>query len=290
VTVPDPIRVDHMKRTLRSVFKDALSELSATGEDNRFVWVKQGVPRPARPFVGLQIITGPDEIGITKAETRFREAIDSTRVTILSAADDTRYRIRVNGLECEIDSGTGATITSIRDALQASTLAMSILGIGEPVTLAAVSTDAFDVIPNSPGDLVGVSTDSPSTEIALVDSTSDVWASETVADVEMTVQVAVYDSGDAAPDTTRRLCGRLRASLDLPDTLDAALSARVAMRTISRTNSLAGLEPGGAMLQAQSSFDVAVGGSSLVARIIEPIETVEIDLDVSGNTSTITVP
>ncbi len=135
-----------------------------------------------------------------------------------------------------------------------------------------------------------MSTLNPSTEVSLADTVSDVWVIETVADVDMTVQCTVFDAGDAGPDTTRRLSGRLRKALDLPDTLETAERERVAMRAISNTTDLAGLEPGGAKLQAQSSFDVHVGGSSVVATRVEPIETVIFTANVSGKSSSVTIP
>ncbi len=290
MTVADPVRIDHMKRTLRGVFSAALSELPTTVDDNRFVWVKQGGPRPPRPYIGMQIIDGPDARGITKEEDRYREALTSKRVTITGAVDAIQYRIRVNGMLVEIVSGVAATLTSIRDALRIETQAMIDLGQGEPLTLLDVGGDAFDVIPVVAGDLLGVSTLNPSTEVSLADTVSDVWVIETVADVDMTVQCTVFDAGDAGPDTTRRLSGRLRKALDLPDTLETAERERVAMRAISNTIDLAGLEPGGAKLQAQSSFDVQVGGSSVVATRVEPIETVIFTANVSGKSSSVTIP
>ncbi len=281
-----PIRLDFIKQTVRDIFAAQASELAA----DRFVWVRQGIPRPRRPYVSMQILTGPFS-DMTKEENRFREVIDSVNVAVNTVTVGLRYRIRVNGFPVDYTAIGGDTATTIRDGLLANATDATNFATGEDVTFAPVPVPPSMVItPDSPGELVSV--ENPTPELSLITSKSDAWVVYTIARDMMTIQVTAYatDAIDEDLSSAMMISRRLQKGLDKPDTEDILLSARIGMRQISNIVDLSGLEPGGAKLQGQSQFDVEVTASSLSITQVNPIDSVEITLDISGSTETFTTP
>lgn len=281
-----PIRLDFVKQTVRDIFAAKAAELPA----GRFVWVRQGVPRPGRPYVGMQILTGPFS-DVTKEEQRFREVIDSVTVSIDSVTVGQRYRIRVNGFPVDYTAVAGDTTTDIRDGLLANAADPDNFVTGEDVSFASIAVPpGIRVTPDSPGELALVT--NPTPELSATEFKSDAWVMYTVSRDIMTIQVTAYDTETSDEDlsSAKMICRRLQKGIDTPDTEDILLSARMGMRQISNIVDLSGLEPGGAKLQGQSQFDVEVTASSLSITLVNPIDSVETTLDISGITKTFTTP
>lgn len=280
-----PIRLDYVKQVVRDVVASGVTDLPA----GRIAWVRMGIPRPARPYISLQIIAGPFT-DVTKEERRFVEMIDSSTVTIDSATVGERYRIRVNGFSVDYTAIGGDGVTEIRDGLLANAALSSNYVTGESVSFAASGADAILITPSSPGELVGVRT--PNSSITIVDSKSDAWASYQVSRDIMSVQVTAYDSDtlDEESLSAKMISRRIQKKLDSVDTEELTLGARVGIRQISNITDLSGLEPGGAKLQGQSQFDIEVTASSLSITEVNPIDTVETTVDVGIAQAVITTP
>lgn len=280
-----PIRLDYVKQVVRDVTASGVTDLP----DGRIVWVRQGIPRPPRPYMGLQIISGPFS-DMTKEERRFVEVIDVSTVTIDTAAAGERYRIRVNGFPVDYTASGGDSVTDIRDGLLANAALASNYVTGESVSFSASGAASIDVTPDSPGELIGVTT--PNQSISIVDTKSDSWASYQVARDLMTIQVTAYDSDTLDEDalSAKMMVRRVQKKLDSVDTEELTLGARVGIRQISNITDLSGLEPGGAKLQGQSQFDIEVTASSLSITDVEPIDSVETTLDISDDVRTFTTP
>lgn len=280
-----PIRLDYVKQVVGDVVASGVTDLP----DGRIGWVRQGIPRPPRPYMGLQIISGPFS-DMTKEERRFVEVIDVSTVTIDTATAGERYRIRVNGFPVDYTAAGGDSVTDIRDGLLANAALASNYVTGESVSFAANGADSIDVTPDSTGELVGVRT--PNLSISIVDTKSDAWASYQVARDLMTIQVTAYDSDTFDEDalSAKMMVRRVQKKLDSVDTEELTLGARVGIRQISNITDLSGLEPGGAKLQGQSQFDIEVTASSLSITDVEPIDSVETTLDISGDVRTFTTP
>lgn len=282
-----PIRLDHVKKVVGDVFAAEASDLAA----DRIIWIaKRGTPRPPRPYVSLQFLTGPFS-DVTKEERRFREVIDTAMVTVDTATVGARYRFRANGFPVDYTAVGGDTVTDIRDGLLANAALATNLVVGEDISFAASGADAIDITPDSPGELVSVTT--PSAELSLGFVQSDAWVTYTVARDIMTIQVTSFDSPEALDEdatSAKMLCRRFQKTLDAPDTQETLDGARMGMRRISNIVDLSGLETGGAMIEGQSQFDIEVTASSLHITEVVPIDSVETTLDISGDQTTFTTP
>lgn len=280
-----PIRLDYVKQIVRDVVASGAPELAA----GQFLWVRQGIPRPARPYMSMQILSGPFSDS-TREERRFREVIDSSTFTISSAVSGERYRLRVNGFPIDYTATGIDTVTTIRDALLTESANAANYVTGETVSFAANAADAIDVTPDSPGDLALAS--SPNSTVTVASVKTDAWVTYTVARNLMTVQVTAYDSEtfDESATSAKMLCIRAVKVLDTPDTEVLTQNARIGIRRISNITDLSGLEPGGAKLQGQSQFDLEVTASSIVITEVNPIDSVETTLDISGIQENFTTP
>lgn len=280
-----PIRLDYVKQVVGDLIASGVPELAATG----LVWVQMNIPRPARPFMGMQIIAGPfSDMG--KEERRFREVLDSVTVTVDTATVGERYRFRVNGFPVDYTAVGGDGVTEIRDGLLTAGQAAANYLTGEDVTLSTNGVDAIDIVPDTVGQLVSVKLANVS--LSKVEASSDAWVMYQVARDMMTVQVTAYDAGtiDEDPLSAKMMARRAMKVMDSPDAIESQLSARVGVQLISDITDLSGLEPGGARLQGQSQFDIQVTASSLSISPVNPIDSVEVTVDISGNTQTFTTP
>jgi hypothetical protein len=293
--VRPPIRLDHVKRTLREVWVDALA---GTVAQNSIVWAEQGIPRQARPLVAMQLITGPTPVGSARDEQRFRPEIDSVDVTVSAVTAATRYRLRLNGIPYDFTSSGAPTVTEVRNGLRdlVNNVVAPITKQSEPVTAAdGVGPGDLTLTPDEAGAILAVEV-SPSAEIAAVvnesptDCVIDVLAREV-----MSFQVDVFTVGGVAIElSSRMIAAQMRKALDTPEAIEAFGLNRVSARMLTEISDLTGLEPGGAVLESRAQFDVSVSASSRVSSSVAPIETVEFTFDTDNGpgpeTRTITLP
>lgn len=280
-----PIRLDYVKQVVGDIIASGVPDLPATG----LVWARLNIPRPARPYMAMQILSGPfSDMG--KEERRFREVLDLVTVTVDTATVGERYRFRVNGFPVDYTAVGGDGVTEIRDGLLADAQAATNYLTGEDVTLSANGVDAIDIVPDSVGELVSVVLANVS--LSKVESSSDAWVMYQVARDMMIVQVTAYDAGANDEDilSAKMMIRRAMKVMDSPDAIESQLSSRVGIQLISDITDLSGLEPGGARLQGQSQFDIQVTASSLSISPVNPIDSVVVTLDISGNTQTFTTP
>ena len=110
MAVLDPIRLDHVKRTLRTIVRSAVDDVVTA---DRVVWAEQGIPRAPRPLVALTLLEGPTPDGTIKDETYQGFEVTSVAVTIDSAVASSLYKVRVNGLPFDFTSRVAPTVPTI---------------------------------------------------------------------------------------------------------------------------------------------------------------------------------
>jgi hypothetical protein len=289
-----PIRLDHVKRTIRSVWIDALSDTVPAAQ---IIWQEQGVPRRPRPLVAMQLVTGPDPVGTARDERRYRPEIDQVDVAISAVSANTRYRIRLNGIALDYTTTGAPTVIEVRDALRdlINNVTAPTTKQSEPVT-AVNGAGVGDIVltPDVPGAILAVAVN-PATQMTQTPTES---ATDCVMDVlareVMGFQMDVYSVGGVAFElSSRMIAARMRKAIDTPETEDVLTNARVSMRQLSAIADLTGLEAGGGVFESRASFDIEVSASSRVSSSVVPIETVEYTLDTNGppaETRTITLP
>lgn len=98
-------------------------------------------------------------------------------LTVSLAIDDTDYTLTLYGFDVTINSGTGATTTTIRDALLAAIIADT-----NTFPLTAVASAATVIILTSDFSPVGIEASEADANLALVDTTPFVASAESVTD------------------------------------------------------------------------------------------------------------
>ena len=290
MAILDPVRLDHAKRTLRSVVLSAVDDVVAS----RVVWMKPGVPRPDRPFVGLQLLAGPSSDGTIQDEKYYAAEVTSVDVTVDSAVASALYKVRVNGIPFDFISGVAPTVTTIRDGLIAliNNTATPPTKQSEPVTATAGGAGDFSITPDSPGAIYQVEAHPAGLVSRVINSDNDLVTTHLIGRERMLFQVDVYTAGN--PDnpielTSHSIAAKIRKAFDLDANLQLTKNARVPLQVSSDIRELSQLEPGGAVYENRASFDVLGFISSRVAESTLPIEIAEITTNVDGNTETFTV-
>ena len=171
----------------------------------------------AEYLAGLAIFSqaiSPDKLAIG------RRLVDVTTVGVAVVADNTDYTVTVNGTDFTIDSGGGATATSIITAIKGA-----IDGGSEPVTTGAVVADEITVTSDVSGardsitstanvSLVHTALQSLTLDLAEIRGVNDLWYAlvahthvsadiqELAAAIETAKKIYAYSSSDADLLTT----------------------------------------------------------------------------------------
>lgn len=281
-----PIRLDYIKQVVGDQIAAGVSDLPPSA----LVWAsKKGTPRVARPFMSMQILSGPfSDMG--KEERRFREVLDSVTVTVDTATVGERYRFRVNGFPVDYTAIGGDGVTEIRDGLLANAQAATNYLTGEDVTLSTNGSDSIDIVPDSVGELTSILLANVS--LSKAETSSDAWVMYQVAQDRMVVQVTAFDAGanDEEALSAKMMARKAMKFMDSPESIEEQLSTKVGIQLVSDITDLTSVEPGGANFQGQSQFDIQVTASSLSISPVNPIDSVVVTIDISGNTQTFTTP
>ncbi len=292
MAVLNPVRLDHVKRTIRNIVRGAVDDdVAATS----VVWAEQGIPREPRPLVALSLVTGPTADGTIKDEKRERFEVTSVVVTIDSAVATALYRIRVNGIAYDVTSGAAPTVTTIRDAflilLNNTTLPVeNRTKQAEPITAVATAGDMITITPSSAGGIYRIDASPAGLISAVTNVDNTALTTHLIGRRRMLFDVNIYTVGGVAIElSSRMLAERIVASLDLESTLETISNARVPMRREGDINDLTGLESDGATLESRAQFSIVAFVSSRIAETTTAIDVVEITTSVDGNTETFTV-
>lgn len=284
MTVARPMRIDLIKRALRDVFVDAMSGL-AGGDDVPVVWANRNIPRKARPFVLLNITSGPSMVGTFVDEHRMREAPDDLTVTVDTALDGQEYYFRLNGLPVRYVATGVDTVDTIRD--QFVTLLTT---LNERVTVVATASPGeFTITPDTAGEVFSFEA-LPATFVTIVEGTKT-SVMDTVGSRRLVVSCGFFaEESGKFEDDAHDLAIRCLTALSLPDTADSLHDQQVAIKPISDILNLSGVVAGGAKNESRATFDVDIHASSRITLPIGTIETVEGILDIDGTLIPFTVP
>lgn len=291
MAVLDPVRLDHVKRVLRGVVRDAVGD---DVPDAQVGWTEKGIPRAPRPYVALTLLEGPESDALKDESVRACE-ITSVDVSVLSATVGEFYRVRVNGIPFDHVAVGGDTMTTVRDALIAlvNNTVAPITKQSDAVAAAAdVGPGDFIITPTAPGGIYDVVVEPLGLLTRVINQDLTTLTTHVIGRDRMLFSVDVVTVGGAdtsISQTSRMLARRITKSFDLPSSIEKMSNARVPLRVLGTTRNLSGLEPGGAKFESRAQFDVLGFVSSRIAESTVPIESTEVTVDISGNTETFTV-
>lgn len=158
-------------RFQRAVGRWAARALGLPDTTRAVVWADHGVERPALPYVGLQVISGPSRRA-QDAEQWPRLEPSAITIQVLPsavAATGDACRFFINGELFEYLAAPGATVTIARNALLASVQASLQLG----ATATSSGADSIELAADRPGSLraeaaIGCSATTTATQLVSV--------------------------------------------------------------------------------------------------------------------------
>ena len=261
------IRLDLVKRALRTVLKNA------TGVE--VVWATRETPRVPRPYLVLQVLSGPSYDGAVTEEKRCRVANDDQTLTFAVPPVGDEYLVRVNGIPVRY-TATTTDPAEVRDAVLTALNDLNFPSL-ENVNPAASGSNQLVLTATQPGALLRVDV-SNNVSLAGPSSTTDVL--DHVSRRRYTVSVtAVAENPDKYEEGAVLLAERAYTGLSLQSSLDFFADQRVSAKVVSGVTDLSGLEPGNAKPESRATFDVDLFAVSLVTEEVATIETVEFTLN-----------
>lgn len=290
MAVLDPVRLDHVKRTLRTIVRSAVDDVVPA---DQVVWTEQGIPRGPRPLVALTLLEGPIADGTIQDEHVQGSEVTSVDYTVDSAVALSAYKARINGIPYDVTSVGGPTVDTIRDQLVAlinNTIA-PLTKQSEPVTAAAGGPPGtFSITPDSAGAIYSAEASPAGLLSRVINSDPSLLTTHLIGRERMLFQIDVMFVGGVAIElSARMLAARIRKAFDLPSNIEITGNARVPIQVASTIRDLTALEPGGAKFESRASFDVLAFISSRIAESTVPIDVVEVTTSIDGNLDTFTV-
>lgn len=286
MTVRNPVRIDLLKRAIRTAFVNALGPDVPAGQ---IVWLERNLPRPERPLIGMQWLSLPASTGFEQEV--YRQEIDSVAIAVTSADAGQRYRIIANGAPYDFTASGAPTIVEIRDGLRdlLNNVTTPVTKQTEPILAVDGGTDAdITVTPTETGGilLIETPTGTPVTITPTLNAT--VCVMHTLKRVQGTIAVNVWTEGGVATELGgATYAQRMRSSLVLQSTQDLFRSFGVAARPITGITDVSALA--GANFESHMQFDIMCGTTSRAWEVLEPIEAFDLELNIGDVTTTDTV-